>query len=68
MANNTDYQDIKKGIKRAEYDRYKYYGNIIWSILAGVAVGAMSKNIVAGIVVFFIVAIISARKYFELGK
>jgi len=65
---NTDYKEIKKGIKRAEFDELKYQGNVIWSIIAGVVVGCIAKNFIAGFVVFLVIGIISARKYFELGN
>jgi len=63
---SIDYKDIKKGLKRKEYDEMKYHGYIIWAIIAGVVVGCLTKMWVVGVIVFGIIAVIGAKRYFEI--
>ena len=60
-----DYREIKKGIKQVQYDKDKYAGNLIWCAIAGVIVGALSKNVIIGVVVFIVLGVIAARAYYE---
>lgn len=62
----TDYKEMKKAIKQVQYDKDKFAGNLIWCVIAGCIAGAISKNVIVGIVVFFVFGILAARKYYEL--
>lgn len=72
----TDYREVKKGIKRVEYDKMAYdikiFGSSVVGVIVGCIVGASGAGVGWGFFVGFIVTMIlgvkSLRTYFEINK
>ena len=64
---HADYKDVKKGIKRAEYDKMVYNLKVWGSILVGVIVGSIIRNGVVGFIVIVILVILSTVSYYEIN-
>lgn len=62
----TDYKEIKKGIKRKEMDEMRFHGNLIIAMIVGGLVGYFTHSWVFGVIVFFSLAVIFGRSYFEV--
>lgn len=72
---NTDFNDIKKGIKRVEYDKIKYDVNIflgfIASVLVGCGVGVLFGAVlgwISGVIILIVSGLYSFNTYYEVDK